>query len=1112
MKIYLQNHFDWCKIMKITFSQIIILLVFTGISLANPSKGQGLLDRRVDYNIQNASLTKVIQQLEKATNLKFVYHQTLVENEQGLSINVKQEKLGVVLGKLLNPRGITFDIIGDQIVLGKANNAVSTNNNTTPAEDGQDNADDAVARAVTGKVTDDSDLPLPGVTVTLKGTSLGTLTDINGKYSINIPDAEKTKAVLVFSFIGFTSQEVPAGSRNVINVQLQAAPNSLNEVVVIGYGQQRKADVTSAVTTVKSADFVTGPVTDAAALLKGKVAGLSISNPSGDPNAQSQIILRGVNTIGGANTAPLVIVDGVPGDLLTVAPEDIDEMSVLKDASATAIYGVNGSNGVIIITTKRASGNVINQVDYNGNVSASEITRAPQLLTAQDYKNQIAAGTRQPSYDLGSSTDWLKAISRTLPISNVQNLTFRGGNSQTNYLASLNYRQLNGIFQQSNHRQITGRVDINHIMLNGKLKFNLGILQTNFDDLPFNAYDYEQVFKMNPTAPVKEADGSYYQEPNNFEYQNPVSDIYNTSQPQTSFRNKYNATVTVLPVDGLRLVATGSYTKSGYLNKYFANFDNISTIRDKQDGVANINQGQSVDRYLNLSAEYSKSLGDHRLSILAGYEYQDDNTFTTGITNHDFPTDIFGYNNIGLGAAQKNGQDIIGSSLTQTNLISYFARATYNYKDKYLLLASLRIDGASQLYGSSEPYGKFPSVQLGWRITKESFMQDQHVFDDLKLRGGYGVTGNQPAAGFLAVGLLGYGNYILYNGQWIQTLGPSQNANPSLRWEQKRETNLGLDYSMFKGLITGTVDVYDNKTTGLLYNYNVPSPPNLYPTTEANVGTMENKGIEVAVNVNPIRKKNFQWTSGVTFSTNSNKLISLSNQLYQASVPYFTTGNTGDPITTFTNIVQVGQPIGQFYGFKVVGVSTDGKWIYQEPNGKNVPYSQFNHAFSDKQVLGNGLPKYYASWNNTIRYKNWDFSVTMRGAFDFQVLNSLRMNDENTSVQNYNRLASSKNKIFGTAVLNSNMPEEFNSYYIENGDFWKIDNINLGYTFNNIKSKYIRTPRIYIATNNTFIITGYKGIDPEVSVAGGSALSPGVDSRDTYPSVRTFILGFSASF
>jgi len=357
--------------------------------------------------------------------------------------------------------------------------------------------------------------------------------------------------------------------------------------------------------------------------------------------------------------------------------------------------------------------------------------------------------------------------------------------------------------------------------------------------------------------------------------------------------------------------------------------------------------------------------------------------------------------------------------------------------------------------------------------------------------------------------LIGYGSYILYNGQWIQTLSPSQNANPSLRWEEKHETNLGFDYTMFNGLVNGTFDVYNRRISGLLYNYNVPSPPNLYPTTQANVGTMQNRGLEASLSVNPIRKGDFKWTSTFTFSTNTNKLISLSNDLYQATVPYFTTGATQDPIQTFTSIVQVGHNVGDFYGFKVVGVSADGYWQYQKPDGTIVPYSKFNHSFNDKQVLGNGLPKYYAGWNNSISYKNWDFSVTMRGAFDYKVLNFQRMYYENPGIINYNRLKSAYDKVFGTAVLNKNVPLEFNSYYLENGDFWKVDNINLGYTFRNLKSKYIHNLRVAGSTLNTFLITGYKGIDPEVNASG---LAPGSDPRDTYPTQRTFSFSVSATF
>jgi len=1092
-------------VMKLT---IVLLLIATFHA------GASTFAQEVTLSAKSISLPQLFEDIKQQTGLSFVYDRAVLDLSRPVAVNYRKVPLKQVLDDCLRQQGLTYVLSNGVIIVKRLVVKHDVDMAVKP-----DTATLALIE-IKGKVTNEKGEPLDGANIKVKGSSISTQTGPDGSFTIKAAN----NATLVISFIGFDNKEVAVNDQTSLAITLHVNNRALSDIVIIGYGQQRKADLTSAAVTVKSEEFVTGPVTDAGELLKGKVAGLAVANPSGDPNAQSQIILRGTNTIGGANTGVLVIVDGVPGDLLTVAPEDIAEVSVLKDASATAIYGVNGANGVMIITTKRATGNNVNTVDYSSNISTSQETRVPKLLTAQDYRNQIAAGTRPPTYDLGSSTNWIKAMSNSFPVSTIQNATFRGGTSQTNYLASLNFRDLDGIFQRNNHKQITGRADINHSMFDGKLKFNFGILQTNFTDLPFYQYDYEQALKMNPTAPVKEKDGTFYQEPDNFEYQNPLSDIYNTDQPQSAYRSKYNATITVLPVSGLRLTATGSYTKSGYLNQYFANFQNISTLRDNQNGVATTASGQGIDRYLNMTAEYSRAFDDHHFALLAGYEYQDHDMFTSNTTNHDFPTDIatFGYNLIQLGEAQKNGQDVIGTTRVQTNLISYFTRLTYNYREKYLLLASLRIDGASQLYGASEPYGKFPSAQVGWRITKESFMQDQHFFDDLKLRAGYGVTGNPPAAGFLGVGLLGYNTYTLYNGQWIQTLGPSQNANPNLRWEQKHETNIGVDYSLLKGLITGTVDVYDNRITGLLYYYNVPSPPNLYPQTEANVGKMENKGVEVAVNINPIRTKDLSWTSSFSFSTNSNRLISLSNQLYQTTVPYFTTGSTFDPIQTFTNIVQVGQPIGQFYGFKVVGVSSSGTWIYQEPNGKVVPYGQFNHAFSDKQVIGNGLPKYYAGWNNTVRYKGWDLSVTMRGSFGFQVLNMQRMYFENTSVQNYNRLASSRDKLFGTAVLSPTMPEEFNSHYIENGDFWKIDNVTLAYQFKNLRSKYVHGLRVYVSTLNTLLITGYKGTDPEVPLIGStvtnqgpqgvSGLTPGIDSRDTYPTTRKYTLGVTANF
>lgn len=1089
MKIYATHwHVRLRRIRKIVLLMklIIILLMTAFLQVSFAGNAQ-----TVTLKAKAMPLQDLLEQVQQQTGYRFLLTDEMLKGTHAVTLNVSNASLAEILKAALKGQPLNYEIKENTIILSRKPTEASV---------------EVTSVKVTGVVTDDSNQSLPGVTVKVAGTQIATTTDVDGKFSINVPD---NNATLEFSFVGFKTQTVKINGNGVITVKLQATVKSLEDVVVIGYGAQRGADVTSAVTNIKAKDFVQAPVTDAAELIKAKVAGLTILNPNGDPNAQSQVLLRGTNTINGANTGVLVIVDGVPGNLLTVAPEDIADISVLKDGSSAAIYGVQGSNGVIIITTKHATGENINRVNYMGSESVSQITKEPKLLTAADIRNLIKTGAYSSAFDKGYSTDWIKALSKSFPVSSVQSLSFNGGNSQTNYLASLNYRFLNGIFKQSNHSQLTGRVDINHSMFNGKLKFNFGMTETNFSDIPFNAYDYRQATYMNPTAPVKEPNGSYYEEPGNFDYQNPISDIYNTYQPQNSYNDKYNASITVLPISGLRITALGAYTKNGYENTSYQNMENISTIRSQQFGVASIYQGQAVQRFLNFTAEYTKDLGDHRFTLLGGYEYTDYDSFGTTIVNHDFPTDYYGVNQIQLGQAQKNGQDVIGSGRSVSNLISYFVRGTYNYKEKYLLLASLRVDGASQLYGSKEPYGKFPSVQLGWRVTKEDFMQNQQIFDDLKIRAGYGVTGNQPALSFLGVGLLQYGNYVLYNNQWIQTLSPSQNANPDIRWEEKREKDLGADFSMFKGLITGTIDYYDRKIVGLLYNYQVPSPPNLFNSTEANVGTMQNKGIEASISVTPVKNSAFKWTSTVLFSTNNNKLISLSNDLYKTTSNYFPTGYTGPPMQTTTHIVQVGQQIGDFYGFKVVGVDKNGYWMYQEPNGKVVSYNDFNHAFSDKQVIGNGLPKFYGGWNNTFSYKNWDLSITQRGAFKFQIMNTQRMFLENPGANSYNRLASAFQPLFGTAVLNKNVPQEYNSYYIENGDYWKIDNITLGYSFRNWKSKYIHNPRIAFSTLNTFVFTKYKGSDPEVDEGG---LTPGIDNKDAYPSIRTFTLSLSANF
>jgi TonB-linked SusC/RagA family outer membrane protein len=963
---------------------------------------------------------------------------------------------------------------------------------------------------IQGTVTSENDgLALPGVNVIVKGSSRGVISDFNGNYSISASSNE----ILVFSFVGYKTQEIPVGNRTEIDVNLFDDATSLNDIVVVGYGSQKKADLTSAVATVKAEDFVKGAVQDAGQLIQGKVAGLTVAAPSGNPTDGTQILLRGNTTLYGANSNPLILIDGIPGNLRTVAPEDIESIDVLKDGSAAAIYGVRGSNGVIIITTKRAKGTITSGIDYTHYITTQVISKKLDILTAQDYRNQIEAGTRDASWDAGENTDWLKEATQ-LPFTNVDNLTIKGGDSKTNYLASANYSAQEGIFNKSDNTTFIGRIDVNHSMWDDKIKINLGILNQinnftqNTNGGSFNGWIYRQTVIRNPTEPVRNSDGDFYEQTGNFDYENPLALIYESDGESKNVNSRMNATITYRPIYDLKFSALFSYSRFNGNNGYSESKKHISNVKNGVNGYAAKSSYLSIDRLTEWTAEYSKSILDHHFVLLGGYAYQENVSSNTYVDNQDFPTDIFGYNNLGLGEGLKNSKANIGSGKSETNLISFFSRLNYNYKNKYLLMASLRHEGASQLYGASNPWGNFWGVSGGWRISNENFMKNQDLFDDLKLRVGYGITGNPPSIGFLSQPLITYGDYVYSNGKWTRILVPATNANPAIRWEEKEEVNIGVDFSLFTGRISGNIDVYNRRINGLLYNFEVPSPPNLYHSTTANVGKMENKGLEIMLNFVPVKSKDFTWNTNLSYSTNTNKLISLSNDLYQTTTPYFTTGFAGIPIQTFTHIVTIGQNIGDFYGYKVIDIDDSGKWIYEGEDGQPVNYDDFAHSFEDKKVIGNGIPKYYVGWNHNFKYKNFDFGITMRGAFGYQIINSQRMYMENPAIQNYNILKTAYEPVFGKTVLNVNALE-LNSYYVEDGDFWKIDNLTFGYNFNNLNSSYLKGARVYVSSLNTLTITKYKGLDPEVNRLG---LNPGIDERDKYPTTRSFTLGVNLNF
>ena len=960
---------------------------------------------------------------------------------------------------------------------------------------------------VTGKVKDSSGEPVIGASVVVKGNNtMGTITDFDGNFMLDVP----TKSVLVISYIGYVTQEVPTVGKKSLEIILKEDTKTLDEVVVIGYGTQRKGDVTSSVASVKADNFVKGAVKDVGQLIQGKVAGLAITNPNGDPTGSTQIRLRGTNTIGGANTAPLVLIDGIPGELGTVAPEDVESVDVLKDGSAAAIYGTRGTNGVILITTKQAKGVDINQVEYNGYVSTSLIAKKLDMLNADEFR------TLYPDQDHGADTDWIDEISRT-PISHVHNLSLMGGNSKTNYIANLNYASRQGIMKKSDFESFQGRIEVTHRMFDDKLKLKFGLfgkknqMESTTSGGSFRGWVYGQATRRNPTDPVRNEDGTWNENVSKFEYENPLALLYEAEGNVKKTQLRYNGNIVYNPIKDLTLSAVFSYIRDNMNRGYGETLSHISALRDGLAGWSSVGAYTKMEKLMELTAQYSKEIGAHKFTVLGGYSYNETDFEELWIDNYGFQDDYFGgWHNIGIGSALKDGKANIGSKKTPTNLIGFFGRATYSFKNRYLLMGALRYEGASQLWGTDNAWGLFPSVSVGWRITEEAFMKNQKIFDDLKLRVGYGVTGSQPKDPFLGVAMLKYGSYAFVNGNWIQTIVPASNPNPDLKWEEKKETNIGLDFVSWGGRLSGSIDYYNRDVDGLIYEYGVPTPPNLYNKTMANGGTMRNRGVEVLVTVVPVQNKDFEWSTTGTFSLNSNKLISLSGSIFKSDYDYFNTGTVEySGQVADSHRVQVGESIGNFYGFKVVDVDSEGRWIYEDRNGELVNYKDFTHAPEDKHVIGNGLPKWYAGWNNTLRYKNFDLNVTMRGAFGFQIINGGRMNYENVKNSRFeNRLKSVNDLVFGKHTLSPEVEPEFNSYYVENGDYWKIDNITLGYSFGQV-GKYIKSLRIYGSVLNALTITGYKGIDPEVSTDG---LTPGYDTRDRYPSVRSFTFGVNVKF
>lgn len=954
---------------------------------------------------------------------------------------------------------------------------------------------------VRGKVTSAKDnSPLPGVTVVVKNTARGATTDVDGNYSIQVSGPQD---VLVFSFIGTVDQEVTVGNQSTINVALQEDTKLLEEVVVVGYGTQKREQITSAVSNVSEEDFNQSGARNAMDLVQGKVAGLTVARSSSNPNSGVALQLRGVGSISGGNS-PLVVIDGIPGgNLDLLQQDDIASISVLKDGSAAAIYGTRANGGVILVTTKKGKPGQA-RFDYNTYFRKEYERNRPDFLTTEEFRARITDGTLNRT-DFGATTDWYGLLLDKNNLSQNHNLAISGGGNNTTYRVSTYYQDLQGIAKENGRQQYGGRVSVNHTGLQDMLTAQIN-LATNFNKANLlGGGGWESSLQRNPTQSVYNPDGTYYYE---LTSTNQVARLDNQKSNRQQQTTSGDAKFTLEPIKNLRVSAFGSIVRNSYDDNFYASLASEPSLESyRGGGYASKSSFLSQSYTFEPTIDYNTIIADdHQINAVAGYSYQYYVEEGFNANNWGFVNDVFEENNLGAGVQLREGLAGMGSFKNDNTLIAFFGRVNYSYRDKYLLSLIFRHEGSSR-FGANYKWGDFPAISAGWNISREDFMQGVSFVDNLKLRAGYGVTGNQDIGNYNSLVTLGTGgSYRFPDGSYRQTYGPNRNPNPNLKWEVKKELNIGVDFGLLNNHLGGSIDVFTRRIDDLIGNFQTQIPPYVINNINANIGTLQANGVELTLNAVPIQKQDFTWSIDLVGSTASSKLVSFSNdvfkvtELYYAGVPGY--GALGNAILT-----REGGKIGQFWGKRFAGFDEDGDWLFYKRDGSAVPASQLNNSIdpeeTDLAVIGNAVPKYFASMTNDFSYKNWGLRVFLRGRFDYDILNSMAI--------------SYGNQRSGTNLLNDAFtkyaevkgPYQYSDYYIERGDFVKVDEVTLSYNFK-LKTPYIRNLRVYATGANLATITGYSGSDPDyVAVTG---LGPGVQGLDPYPNTRSFLLGLNVGF
>lgn len=970
----------------------------------------------------------------------------------------------------------------------------------------------AQKRTVSGIVTDSKNEPLIGVNVTIKNASTtGTITDIDGKYSLEIPSGN---SVLVFSYIGYSTQEVKVSNRSVVDIVLKDDMQALEEVVVVGYGTMKKSDLTGSVSSITSDNFKLGTDLTPQQLMQGAFSGVNISQNSGKPGGSNTIRVRGGTSITASND-PLYVIDGVPistsagvnqsnigssttdffdqepiNPLSNINPNDIESINILKDASATAIYGSRGANGVIMITTKKGKAGM-RQLDYSFNLGVSTVAKKLDVLTGDEYRKTVSE-LGLTLDDKGQNTDWQDVIFRTA-ISQNHYVSFMSGSENTSYRASAGYSNQNGVMEGSGMKSANARMNINHKALNDKLKLNMNISygETNSDQAPVsNTVGSEmgssmlyEAYVFNPTYPIYNEEGDYYDVPpyrvNPASFSKELLDERATSQFLGNLTADWNF------YKPFTLQVNAGYNKNTINRNSYISKSNL--LGNGNNGYVTVQKLSDYSKLLETILKYNQSFGKHNIDAMVGYSWQ--YFYSEGQTTkaYGFLSDNFKW--YSLAAAQT--VESVSSYAESNTLISMYGRINYNYADKYLLTATVRRDGSSR-FGSGNKWGIFPSVAASWRISQEDFFQND-IMSDLKLRASFGITGSQEIGNYNSLSTLGAStNGYLVGGEKITIVLPQQYTNPDLKWEQTAQTDIGIDFGFLNGKIRGSIDYYYKKTTDLLLSVAVPSP-SLITTQIANVGTVTNQGIELDLSFDLMRTKNFAWDANLNLSHNKNEVVSLSNGQWTGDnmqvAPCQGQGLSG----TYAQLIMPGQPISTFYGKRFIGV-VDG-------------VEQFAND-GEPEVIGCAQPDLTFGLGTNLQYKNWTLSLNFRGSIGNDVYNCTANNLAYLS----NLPGRNVLKEAVTSGVNRDQAKVYSSRFIEDGSFVRLDNLSLGYNFS-LPKLYISNARVFVSAQNLFVITGYSGADPEVnSEISRTGVAPlGVDYL-SYPKARTFSMGINLSF